>query len=142
MIKKILVSTDGSDYSRRALSTAIEYAKQFNSEIELFHVVSQPPPGMYDYTITDYIPISEERGNEMGEQILNATLKGMDVSQVIVSKKTVTGYPASEIIDEIKRGFDLVVMGSRGHRPLVGAVLGSVTQRVLADAPCPVLVVK
>ncbi|KUG03442.1 uspa [hydrocarbon metagenome] len=78
----------------------------------------------------------------MGEQILNATLKGIDVSQVIVSKKTVTGYPASEIIDEIKRGFDLVVMGSRGHRPLVGAVLGSVTQRVLADAPCPVLVVK
>jgi len=63
------------------------------------------------------------------------------LGKVPLLKKGSSGYPASSILDEIKREFDLVVMGTRGHGVFAGAVLGSVTQRVLARASCPVLVV-
>lgn len=141
MVKRILVSTDGSEYSHRALSTALEYAKVFNAEIELIHVVSQPPTHMYDFTIKEYYPLSKEQVAEIGVKVFDSTLKGLD-ADIKINKKIVTGYPAEEILHELKRDIDLVIMGSRGHRPLAGALIGSVTQRVMAEAHCPVMVVK
>lgn len=142
MVKKILVPTDGSEYSRRALSTAVEYAKALNAEIVLFHVVSQPPTHMYDFTIKEYYPLSEEQVEAIGAKVFEATLEGLEVEKIPISKKVVTGYPASEILNELSQDLDLAVMGSRGHRPLKGALLGSVTQRVMAEASCPVMVIK
>lgn len=68
-------------------------------------------------------------------------MKDIDLGNVTLSKKHTTGHPASTILDEMKREFDLVVMGTRGHGVLTGAIVGSVTQRVLAHAQCPVLIV-
>lgn len=141
MIKRILVATDASEYSRHALSAAIEYAKQFQAEIELLHVVSQPSIG-YPELSGYFFAYSEEQVNEIGKQILDETLKGIDIGQVKISRKVVSGYPQTAILDEIKRDIDLVIMGTRGHSPIGGALIGSVTQRILAEAPCPVLVVK
>lgn len=70
-----------------------------------------------------------------------ATLKDIDIGNVQLLKKHSPGYPAISILEEMKREFDLVVMGTCGHGVFTGAVLGSVTQRVLAHAQCPVLVV-
>lgn len=141
MIKRILVATDASEYSRHALSVAIEYAKQFHSEIELLHVVY--PPHTYDDYSGGYSNLySDEKIDEIGKPVLEETLKGLDVSQVTIKMKIVKGHPATAILDEIRRDFDLVVMGSHGYGKSVGAITGSVIQHVLADAHCPVLVVK
>lgn len=142
MVNRILVPTDGSEYSRKALSIALEYAKVFQADIELLHVVSQPPTHMYDFTVKEYYPLSEEQVAEIGARVFDTTLKGFDASGTKINKKVVTGYPAVEILYEIKRDIDLVIIGSRGHRPLAGALIGSVAQRVMAEAPCPVMVVK
>ncbi len=142
MVNRILVPTDGSEYSHRAMLTAMEYAKVFGAEIELLHVVSQPPTHMYDFTVKEYYPLSEGQVTGIGVKVFNATLKGLDTNKIQIKDKVVTGYPAEEILYEIKRDFDLVIMGSRGHRPLAGALIGSVTQRVMAEAHCPVMVVK
>ena len=139
MVKKILVPIDGSDYSRHALTTAVEYAKIFNAEIELLHVVSLPPYGMYDFT---FYRLSDEELDEVGKKLLEVTGKGIDFSDVKITQTVVSGYPATEIVNAISNNVDLVIMGSQGRRPLAGAILGSVTQRVLADTRCPVLVVK
>lgn len=141
-MKKILVTTDASEYSRRGLTTAIEYAKQFQSEIELLHVVSQPLNFVDVYSGGYIYTYSQEQIDEMGKQVFEETLRGIDTGQVKISMKVVTGYPASAILKEISRGVDLIVMGSRGHGPIAGALTGSVTLRVLADSSCPVLVVK
>jgi nucleotide-binding universal stress UspA family protein len=141
MVKRILVATDASEYSRHALTSAIEYAKQFQAEIELLHVVTQPPivyPDLSGY----FFSYSDEQVNEIGKHVLEETLKGIDTGQVKINRKVVSGYPQTAIVDEIKRDIDLVIMGTRGHSPIGGALIGSVTQRVLADAPCPVLIVK
>lgn len=142
MVKRILVSTDGSDCSRRALATALEYAKTFDAEIELLHVVSQPPTHMYDFTVKEYYPLSEDQVAEIGAKVFDSTLKGLEIDSIKIIKKVVTGYPAVEIVHEITQDIDLAIMGTRGHRPLAGALIGSVTQRVLAEANCPVMVTK
>ncbi|MEN6391768.1 MAG: universal stress protein [Syntrophomonas sp.] len=142
MVNRILVPSDGSEYSRRALSTAIDYARAFDAEIELLHVVSQPPTHMYDFTVKEYYPLSEEQVAEIGLKVFAATLKGLDAGNITVKTKVITGYPSEEILHEMRRDIDLVIMGSRGHRPLTGALIGSVTQRVMAESHCPVMVVK
>ncbi len=142
MLKRILVATDASDYSRRALMMAIDLAKKFDAEIELVHVFTQPLPYSGDYLVGYSYVYPAEQIDDIGKQVLEVTLKGIDTQQVRIMKKIISGYPATSILQEIKRDIDLVVMGTRGHGPLAGAVMGSVTQRVLAESPCPVLIVK
>ena len=140
MYKRILVPTDVSEASRKALLTALQLAKQFNSEVELFHVTYNPE-AYWGYTVSYGIVMSQEQIEQSGEAALEAALTGIDVGDIHFEKKHISGHPAAAIIEEAKRDFDLVVMGSHGHGPL-GAVLGSVTQRVLAHTHCPVLVVR
>jgi nucleotide-binding universal stress UspA family protein len=52
------------------------------------------------------------------------------------------GDPASELTRECAEGVDLLVVGSRGYGPLARVLLGSVSRKVVQDAPCPVLVVR
>lgn len=141
MFKRILVPTDVSDTSRKALIKAIQLAKQFNSEVELFHV-TYTPQAYWGYTVSYGLVIPLEQLEKRGEAALEAALTGIDVGDVPLHKKHISGHPAAAIIEEAKRDFDLIVMGSHGHGLITGAVLGSVTQRVLAHVHIPVLVVK
>ena len=142
MFKKILVPTDASEYSCRALKTALELARVFHAEIELLFVMS-PPEAYWDpYVSRSFVvPMQEiERG---GELALEATLEGIDVGDVLLRKKKLSGHPATIIIEEVeKENIDLIVMGSHGHGPIAGSILGSISQRVLQRAKCPVFIVK
>lgn len=137
MYKRILVPTDGSEASRNALIQALGLAEKFNSEVEIFNVT--PTSEAFDLAYS--LLITQDQINKSGDFVLEATLKGIDIGKVKLLKKHTSGNTAISILDEIKREFDLVVMGTRGHSVLIGAALGSVTQRVLAHAECPVLVV-
>lgn len=141
MCGRILVPTDGSGYSRRALITAIQIARQFDSEIELLHVVNSMDIVYGSQTILgrSYTYANPE---QISGQVLDATMVGLDAANIVITTKTITGSPADAIIDELRHNFYLVVMGSKGHSPLGGALIGSVTQRVVGEANCPVLIVK
>ena len=142
MVKKILVPTDGSAYSQRALSTAVEYAGIFNAEIEMVVVIPDNPYRMYDKLKTDDPLAEREKKTEFAHKLFEDTQKNVDYGSIKHNNVIRYGNPADEIINEIKKGFDLVVMGSQGRNPLIGALIGSVTQRVLSYSPVPVLVVK
>lgn len=143
MFKKILVPTDISKASKNALIAALQIAKQFDSEIELFHVTHSPQEyiaiGSYYSEVT--YP-SKEQLEENGRLILEEALNGVETGNVSLYKKVSVGHPAAEIIEEANKDFDLIVMGSRGHGPIIGALIGSVAQNVLSHAKCPVLIVK
>ncbi|TGE31533.1 universal stress protein [Desulfosporosinus sp. Sb-LF] len=142
MFKKILVPTDASEHSRRALRTAIQLAESFQAEVELLHV-SYTPQAYWGYTISYGITVTQEQLDENGELALEATLMGMDRAQVVINKRIESGHPVSVILERIKtESIDLVVMGSHGYGPISGSVLGSVSQRVLQRASCPVLIIK
>jgi len=142
MFKKILVATDASEYSRRALRTALEIASTYNAEVELLFVTYIREP-YWGYNLAYGVLVPQEQIDEAGELALEATLEGIDLGDVTLRKKKEQGYPATVILEEVaKENIDLVVMGSHGYGPIAGSVLGSVSQRVVQRAKCPVLIVK
>lgn len=142
MFKKILVATDASEYSRRALKTALKIAQQYDAEVELLFV-TYIREAYWGYNVAYGILVPQEQIDEAGELALDATLEGAEVGGVSIKRKKVQGYPATMILEEVdKEGVDLVVMGSHGYGPITGSLLGSVSQRVLQYAECPVLIVK
>ncbi|HEY8910823.1 MAG TPA: universal stress protein [Desulfosporosinus sp.] len=142
MFKRILVPTDASEYSRRALTTALEMARTFGAEVILLHV-SYTPQAYWGYTISYGITVTQEQLVQNGELALEATLTGIDIEPVVLSKKVESGHPVTIILEQIKKeNIDLIVMGSHGYGPISGSVLGSVSQRVLQRASCPVLIIK
>jgi len=134
MFKRILVATDGSENAQRAFLTALAIAEKFEAEIQLLYIVL-PRDGA--------IGVSRDEDSEAEIQTAFAATRQLarEIS-VKIREKSMTGEPAAIILQEIRRDFDLVVMGSRGYGRAAGTVLGSVTQRVLPEADCPVLVVK
>lgn len=142
MFKRILVPTDASEYSRRALKTALELARYVQAEVVLLHV-SYTPQAYWGYTISYGITVTQEQLDQNGELALDATLIGIDNEQVVINKRVESGHPVTIILEQIKKeNIDLVIMGSHGYGAIAGSVLGSVSQRVLQRASCPVLIIK
>lgn len=142
MFKKILVPTDASEYSRRALKTALELARSVQAEIVLLHV-SYTPQAYWGYTISYGITVTQEQLDQNGDLALEATLTGIDSEQVVIHKRVESGHPVTIILEQIKKeNIDLVIMGSHGYGAIAGSVLGSVSQRVLQRVNCPVLIIK
>jgi len=138
MFKKILVPTDASENSRRALKMALELASSYQAEVLLLHV-SYTPQAYWGYTISYGITVTQEQLDQNGE----LTLSGVDQGQIVINKRVEAGHPVTVILDQIKQeSIDLVVMGSHGYGAITGSVLGSVSQRVLQRASCPVLIIK
>jgi len=142
LFKRILVPTDASEYSRRALKMALELARSVQAEVVLLHV-SYTPQAYWGYTISYGITVTQEQLDQNGELALEATLSGIDSEQVVIHKIVESGHPVTMIVEQIKKdNIDLVIMGSHGYGAIAGSVLGSVSQRVLQRASCPVLIIK
>lgn len=141
-MKKILVATDASEFSRKALRMALEVARKYDSEIELFSVIEMPEVRTYSEMAAGQNDKWLEQIAHLGEQAIKATLEGIDTSGVKLTKKSMKGNPAAMIIKEVEaQNIDLVVMGSHGHG-VIGSILGSVSLRVLHGAKCAVLIAK
>src|SRR5665648_197708 len=95
ILKKILVATDASEYSRQALKSALELARKFHSEVELLTVMDKPRA--YALNLLDEHVNWQEQINEAGDLALQATLEGIDISDVTLIIKTMQGKPANII---------------------------------------------
>jgi nucleotide-binding universal stress UspA family protein len=143
MFKRILVATDASEYSVHALKQAVELAKLAGGEIELLHVVDHPAAFVGMHSEAYHMTLTDDEIAEIGNSVLNETVKTVSVGDVPLRRHIATGYADIAILEYAEKyKADLIVMGTKGHRPLVAALMGSVTQRVVGDANCPVLVVK
>jgi nucleotide-binding universal stress UspA family protein len=142
MYKNILVATDGSESSRSAFAHAVNIARKFEGKIILLHVTFTPQSYLGN-NLAYGLNISEYKLKELAKSAIDETIQGIDFSGVQVTHLIVSGSPAQKIVEVVnKEKVDLVVMGSTGHGPFSGAFLGSVSQRVLSRAACPVMVVK
>lgn len=143
MFKKILVTTDGSELALKGVEQAAQLAKQL--EAELFVISVEEP---YSYAnVTAYRPESQEQYNdrvkaETEERKASAKAiaekNGMEAKFLLVKWEV----PATAIVNACRQqGCDLIVIASHGRSGLSAVLLGSVTAKVIADAPVPVLVV-
>ncbi len=138
----ILVPVDFSDHSKEALDTAIQLAELFGSTIHLLHGYHVQTAGISPYGIVlpsgyygDIRDAAEKRLNDWHEMVFGEGIK-VESTLSADSPSLATNLAAKEI------EADLVVMGTRGLSGLKRAMLGSVAERVVRLAPCPVLTVK
>ena len=142
MYRKILVPTDGSEPSRNAFRHAVDVARMSQGKILLLHITFTPQ-SYWGNNLAFGLNISEEELKELGKSAIDETTQDIDYGSIPISSEVVSGSPWMKIIETAAReNPDIIIMGSSGHGPFKGAFLGSVSQRVLAKASCPVMIVK
>jgi nucleotide-binding universal stress UspA family protein len=143
---RILVPTDFSAPSDTALATAREMAARFGASIHLIHVLEDPyTTAAYASDVYGYLPPGlKERWQREAETHLEALLTPTDRAQFHATATVVFGSAAARSIVEHARDnyMDLIVMGTHGRGGVAHLVLGSVAERVVRTAGCPVLTVR
>ena len=144
MYQRILIPTDGSSYSETAIPQGLELAKKLALPVVFLYVLDETVSPIITST---GVPISQEFVNEFEERIQQLGREALERAQALAKEagiaaesKLAEGNPAPAILAEAKPD-DLIVMGTHGRNSLAAFVLGSVTMRVLHEAPCPVLAV-
>jgi nucleotide-binding universal stress UspA family protein len=144
MFKRILVPTDGSDITTKAINTAIDLALAGAGQV---FVVSVKEPFPYS-AISEMQPVPPQEFYDAQERIAAGRVKAVvDAAQaagVACSGHSVEAlHPWEAILDHAKaQQCDLIVMASHGRRGVAALLLGSETQRVLIHSSLPVLIVK
>jgi nucleotide-binding universal stress UspA family protein len=137
--KSILLSFDGSKFSKKALNRACELSKIENAEITALYVIPR-----YEELI-DLFPTDLIKGNLMHDaQDIVEEAKGLALAQgVSIKTEIAEGDIAEEIIDAASEpGTDLIISGTHGWKGIDKAIIGSVIENVIVNVSCPVLVVK
>jgi nucleotide-binding universal stress UspA family protein len=142
---RILVPVDFSPTSESAIDYARELAARFDAEIELLHVVEDPIVSGAWEPDASYLTIPEllDRFVEEGERRLGDIKNRLRNGGITVDTRVVTGAPARGILHTAQEdGCDLIVMGTHGRTGLSHMLMGSVAERVIRTAVCPVLTVR
>jgi nucleotide-binding universal stress UspA family protein len=140
--RRILAATDFSPTGEHACAVAASLAKQLGAELHVAHAFDIPLTVVTPYEVT--IPDGLIRDSRAAaRKKLDATVAVLK-SDGVEAKTHLTEVPAAPAIADLAREIaaDLVVIGTRGHTGLKHVLLGSVAERTLRLAPCPVLTVK
>ncbi len=139
---RILVPVDLSEGSMALIDYAIQLAKPFNAALEIIHAWEPPQYVAPDLLVAapGWNPQSlEKTALEAARKELTAIIGELG-APVSITQRLEVGEPATATLRVAETGgFDLIVMGSHGRRGLPRLLLGSVAQKVIARAHCPVL---
>lgn len=144
MYKRILVPTDGSDITAKAVDTAIQLAKLHGAQLMTLSVMEPFPYS----AVSEIQPVPPQEFIDAQQRVATQRVEAVSATAaaqgVACRAHTVEALHAWEaIIDHAKaEGVDLIVMASHGRRGVAALLLGSETQKVLTHTDLPVLVVK
>lgn len=144
-IRNILVPTDFSAASQEAVRYAYDLATRIGATLHVVHVLENPfAPGafmeMYSPPPAEYFTDLERRA----EDKLRTCLTEAERLAVHAVLTTRLGVPSAEILDRLEEEpqIDLVVMATHGRGGVARLVMGSVTDKIIRTAPCPVLTLR
>ena len=144
-IKRILVGVDGSEKSIAALKWAAELASTNGAEVEVVTAWQTPFPTFELVAIGLNLDLSEmnDRPEHIAEYRLEKSIVGAygTANPVGVVGRVEEGYPSLVMVERSKEA-DLLVLGNRGHSPVIETLLGSVSLHCLTYSHCPVTIVK
>ena len=149
MFRKILVGVDGSDSALQAVALAAGLCKTHGAQLVLIHVVqlSAIADQVLKISATEHLK-DDPKGimDKLSQQVLDQARKHAveaGASDEKISTLTADGDQARQLIQAAKRSeADLIVLGCRGRGRLEGLLLGSVSQKVAALAPCACLIAR
>jgi len=147
MPTKILVPTDFSTYSDKALRQAFDIAKQYNAKVYVIHVVHEKiTDTIDDYGITYPSYVKENEGkmiDEAKKKMKEQIDKFPQSKELEIESDVQIGNISEAILQEEKnKGIDLIVIASLGRSGIAKYLIGSVARNVLKGAKCPVLLTK
>jgi nucleotide-binding universal stress UspA family protein len=141
--RHILAPTDFSEYSKQAIASALELAKKFGAKLTILHVIELPP-----YPVEGYVPpsLSATFMDDLERQAttgLAQLVPESEAANVEVARVIVVGTPYRKIIDTAEaEQVDLIVMATAGRTGFSHLVMGSIAERVVRTASCPVLTIR
>jgi len=144
-VKNILVPTDFSAGSQEAVRYAFDLASSLGASLHIMHVLENPfAPGAF---MEMYAPPPAEYFNDLERQAearLRSSLTEEQLARVRVELSTRLGNPVAEILDRLEEepNIDLVVMATHGRGGVARLLMGSVTEKIIRTAPCPVLTLR
>lgn len=143
MINRILVPIDFSEHSKNALKYAVPMAEQVGAALFLVYVVE---PTVYPADLgfgQVVLPGMEEELRSKGAEELKGLIEREIGARVKASSCVRTGKPHQEILAEAaERMIDLIVMATHGHTGVEHMLFGSTAERIVRNAPCPVLTIR
>ena len=147
MYDHLLVATDGSKLSEKAVAHAIDLAKRLDAKLTAFHAVPDYPSSLYTEGVMmervsrrAYVTSAASNATTVLERIAK---KAAAAGVVCDTHHALSRSPADAIVTAARKyKCDAIVMGSRGHGGLKAFLIGSVTQKVLAQTKLPVIVAR
>lgn len=141
--RHILAPTDFSEYSKQAVTSALELARKFGAKLTILHVIELPP-----YPIEGYVPpslsvtfmddLERQATADLAQLAPEAEAANVEVARVIA-----VGTPYHKIIETAEaEQVDLIVMATAGRTGFSHLVMGSIAERVVRTATCPVLTIR
>lgn len=136
---RILVPTDFSGPAREATEHALDLSRAFGASVDLLHVIQDPV--VYIPALGGYTPRPGDL-EDFSETALAEWVHPEDADGLSIARHWVHGHPASAILEFAEEhGNDLIVMGTHGRGMIGHLLIGSVVERVVRRAGCPVLTV-
>jgi nucleotide-binding universal stress UspA family protein len=141
--RHILAPTDFSEYSKQAVVSALELARKFGAKLTILHVVELPP-----YPVEGYVPpavnatflddLERQATQDLAQLVPEAESGNVEVVRLVA-----VGSPYRKIIDTAEaEQVDLIVMATAGRSGFSRLIMGSIAERVVRAATCPVLTIR
>jgi len=144
LLKNILVATDFGDASEAALNYGRDLARTYGSTLHVLHTVDDAMVRFAGEGTMTFLPDLQTEVENDARARIDALVTDEDRSQLHAKPIVITSVsPAETIVNYAKEHpIDLVVMGTHGRKALAHFLMGSVAERVVRTAPCPVLTVR
>jgi universal stress protein A len=142
-IRRILAPTDFSELSKQGLKSALELAQSFGAELLLLHVVD-PPAYPVEGIVPSHLgaPLMDDLERQASTELAQM-LPEAPASRVNVSRRVGVGIPHRKIVEVAEEEeADLIVLTTHGRTGLSHLIMGSVAEKVVRTAPCPVLTIR
>ncbi|MDH5527278.1 MAG: universal stress protein [Nitrospirota bacterium] len=138
--ERILFPTDFSDHAAHAQKYAVDLARQYKADLHVIHVVQ-----LFSYVVDFGMDnsVQYEAVHNTLQKMMDELLESLADEPFSVTAELVQGSPITEIVRAARDdNSDLIVLGTHGRTALEHALLGSVAEKVVRKAPCPVLTVR
>jgi nucleotide-binding universal stress UspA family protein len=142
-IRHILAPTDLSAPANQAVTAAFELAQTVGAKLTVLHVVEPPSSLVGSHAVSRQGPLRLTALEEQAERELDALRSRIPGAQVEIARRVLVGVPYQRMTERTSaESVDLIVMATHGHTGRRHLVLGSVAERVVRTAPCPVLTIR
>src|SRR5215471_9753438 len=142
--RHILAPTDFSEYSKNAVISALELARTFGAKLTILHVVELPSYSSADFVAgyATWPKLLEDLERQATEELAQLVPEAAS-SDVDVVRRVAVGSPRGKILDTAEaEQVDLIVMATAGRSGFSRLIMGSVAERVIRTATCPVLTIR